>query len=150
MGIMNKLGSNLAQGLMGNLSEQSVEKLTSEYALYLMNGETIQSGFTLIRDAVIFTNYRIIYVDKQGATGQKTRLNTIYLDSVINVSVETAGFGIDDSEINIEYITSPYYKVSSGVSTDSLKLEFPKRYPIQDLYKWLQETAFANHTRINQ
>ena len=70
MGIMNKLGSNLAQGLMGNLSEQSVEKLTNEYAPYLMNGETIQSGFTLIRDAVIFTNYRIIYVDKQGATGQ--------------------------------------------------------------------------------
>lgn len=147
---MNKLGGNLAQGLMGNLSEQSVEKLTEEYRPYLMNGENIESGFTLIRDAVLFTNYRIIYVDKQGATGQKTRIDTIYLDSVINVSMETAGFGIDDSEIDIEYITSPYYKVSSGAATAKLKLEFPKRYSLQDLYRWLEEIAFANHNRINQ
>ncbi len=149
MGIMNKLGSNLAQGLMGNLSEQSVEKLTSEYQPYLMANETIQSGFTLIRDAVLFTNLRMLYVDKQGATGQKTRINTIYLDSIINVSVETAGFGIDDSEINIEYITSPYFKVSSGATTDTLKLEFPKRYPIQELYTWLEQIAYNNHIRIN-
>lgn len=150
MGLINKLGGNLAQGLMGNLSEQTPEKLAAEYGPYLMDGETIQSGFTLIRDAVLFTNFRIIYVDKQGATGQKTRINTIYLDSVINVSMETAGFGIDDSEINIEYITSPYYKVSSGASTNTIKLEFPKRYQIQGLYKWLEGIAFANHNRINQ
>ena len=99
---------------------------------------------------MIFTNYQTIYVDKQEVTDQKTRLNTIYLNSVINVSVETAGFGIDSSEINIERITSPYYPVSTGVSTDPLKLKFPKRYPIQDLYKELEETAFRNHTRINQ
>lgn len=149
MGLMDKLGGNLAQGLMGNLTEVSPEKLTGEYGCYLMDGESIQSGYILVRDTVLFTNKRIIYVDKQGATGQKTRINTIYLDSIINVSMETAGFGIDDSEINIEYITSPYYKVSSGAATAELKIEFPKRYAIQPLYKWLQEMAYANHLRIN-
>lgn len=149
MGLFDKLGGNVAQGLMGNLSEQSSEKLTQEYGPYLMDDEVIESGFTLIRDAVLFTNRRIIYVDKQGATGIKTRFETIYLDSIINVSAETAGFGIDDSEIEIEYIISPYYKVSSGAAVAKRKMEFPKRYPIQNLYRWLQEVAYANHTRIN-
>lgn len=35
MGIINKLGGNFAQGLMGNLSEQTPEKLASEYGAYL-------------------------------------------------------------------------------------------------------------------
>lgn len=149
MGIMNKLGGTLSQGLMGNLSEQSPEMLTKEYGPYLMKDETIQFGFILIRDVVLFTNRRMVYIDKQGATGQKTRFDTVYLDSIINVSVETAGFGIDDSEINIEYVTSPYYKVSAGASTSKIKLEFPKRYPVQDLYRWLEEIAYSNHMRIN-
>lgn len=149
MGFLDKLGGNLAQGLMGNLSEQSVEKLTEQYGPYLIENETIRCGFTLVRDTVIFTNFRILYIDKQKATGQKTRIDTIYLDSLISVSMETAGFGIDDSEINLEYITSPYFKASSGVTTEKRTLEFPKRYDISSLYQWLEQTAYMNHIRIN-
>ena len=108
MGLMDKLGSNLMQGLMGNLSEVTPEKLTQDYGMYLMDGETIHTGFVLIRDVVIFTDRRIIDLDKQGATGQKARVSSIYLDSIINVSAETAGFGLDDSELNIEYISSSF------------------------------------------
>lgn len=158
MGIMDKLnnavqqtvGTNIVQGVMGNMSEVTPESLTSEYGAYLMDGEIIQTGYKLIRDVVIFTNKRIIDIDKQGATGVKTRFNTIYLDSIINVSAETAGFGIDDSEINITYITSPYFKAADGVSLAERKFEFPKRYNIQPLYKMLQTIAFENHTNINK
>ena len=118
--------------------------------MYLMEEEKIQTGFILIRDVVIFTDKRIIDIDKQGATGKKARINSIYLDSIINVSVETAGFGIDDSELNIEYIISPYFRSNTGVVVSSRKFEFPKKYPIQGIYKLLQEVAYTNHLHINR
>ncbi len=150
MGFMDKLGGNLMQGLMGNLSEVTPEKLTQDYGMYLMDGEAIHTGFVLVRDVVIFTDRRIIDIDKQGATGQKARVSSIYLDTIINVSAETAGFGIDDSELNIEYIASPYFRASGGVSIASRKFEFPKKYQIQGIYKWLQEMAYTNHTNLNK
>ncbi len=146
MSLMN----NLVQGLMGNLSEMSVEKLTEEYGMYLMEGETIQTGFALMRDVVIFTDKRIIVLDKQGATGKKARVSSIYLDSIINVSAETAGFGLDDSEITIEYITSPFFRAMGGTAVAMRKFEFPKKYQIQSLYKYLQEVAYTNHVNINK
>ena len=45
---MNKLGRNLVQSILGNMSEISVEQLTREYGAYLMDGETIQTGFKLV------------------------------------------------------------------------------------------------------
>ena len=150
MGLMDKIGGNIMQGLMGNLSEVTPEKLTQDYGMYLMDDETIHTGFVLVRDTVIFTDKRIIDLDKQGATGQKARVSSIYLDSIINVSVETAGFGLDDSELNIEFISSPYFRANGGVSVSSRKVEFPKKYQIQNIYKWLQETAYKNHLNINK
>ena len=141
---------NVLQGLMGNLSEINPESLTNEYGMYLMEGETIHNGFVLIRDAVLFTDRRIIDIDKQGATGKKVNVTSIYLDSVINVSVETAGFGIDDSELTVDYIVSPYFRSKSGVDIASRKFEFPKRYQIQKLYAWLQGIAYQNHMHINR
>ncbi len=153
MGIMDKLNSTLnnsvIQGMLGNMSEISTDKLMQDYGAYLMDGEAIKTGFVLIRDVVIFTDKRILYFDKQGATGQKMRVASIYLDSIIHVSAETAGFGLDDSELNIEYITSAFYRASSGVSVSEKKFEFPKKYQIQPIYKWLQELAYENHLHIN-
>lgn len=148
MGIMNKLSGNVMQGILGNMSEQSPEQLQQEYGAYLMDGEIIQLGFKLVRDVMIITDRRIIDFDKQGATGQKMRVNSINLGAITHVSAETAGFGLDDSEVNITYITSPYYKVNN-VSTDTKKYEFPKKYNIQSLYKHLQELAYENHERLN-
>lgn len=161
MGIMDKIsaldskisgldiGSTVIHGMMGNLSEIPAEKVKQEYGAYLIEGEAVKVGFILIRDIVIFTDKRIVYFDKQGVTGQKMRVASIYLDSIINVSAETAGFGLDDSELDIEYITSPYYRAHSGISVASKKFEFPKKYQIQPIYQWLQEVAYANHIHIN-
>lgn len=149
MGIINKIGGNLVQGMLGNLSEVSVDELTTEYGPYLMDDESIWAGYKLVRDVVLVTDKRLITFDKQGATGQKMRVDSINLSSIIHVSAETAGFGLDDSEINITYIESPYFRVSSGVTVKELKYEFPKQYNIQPLYRKLQEIAFANHERIN-
>ena len=113
-----------------------------------MNGENIQTGFKLVRDAMIITDKRLLQFDRQGATGQKMRVNSIYLDSICYVTAETAGFGIDDSELEIVYIVNPYMK-APGIDFGRKKFEFPKRYNIQGLYKMLQELAYENHIRLN-
>ena len=80
------------QGILGNMSEMTIEQLEHAYGQYLLTGEKIQTGFKLVRDVMIIPDLRIIEFDKQGATGQKMRVKSIYLDSVFNVSAETAGF----------------------------------------------------------
>lgn len=142
MGFMSKLA--------GNLNEISSESLTQEYGAYLMEGENIWTGFKLVRDVVLITDKRIIDIDKQGATGKKMRVDSINLNSIFHVSVETAGFGADDSELNLQYIVSPYFKVSSGASIAEKKFEFPKKYNIQSLYQYLEEIAYRNHENLNK
>lgn len=138
----------LAQGLAGNFSQQSVDKLTAEYAPYLLPDETIQSGYVLIRDAIIFTNIRIIFVDKQGATGKKTALKSIFLMNIVDVEMETAGFGLDDSEITITYLENIHLK-SHSEHLIRHKFEFPKSTDITPLYKYLFELAYNNRLAIN-
>lgn len=142
MGFMSKLA--------GNLNEISSESLMQEYGAYLMEGENIWTGFKLVRDVVLITDKRIIDIDKQGATGKKMRVDSINLNSIFHVSVETAGFGADDSELNLQYIVSPYFKVSSGASIAEKKFEFPKKYNIQSLYQYLEEIAYRNHENLNK
>lgn len=143
-----KIGSQLMQGVLGNMSEVSVEALQKEFGDYLMDGETIQTGFKLVRDAIIITDRRILEFDKQGATGQKMRVNSIYMETIFHVTAETAGFGMDDSELTISYIATPYMK-AHGIDYASKKFEFPKKYNIQGLYKMLQEVAYNNFIKLN-
>lgn len=141
-------GGNLIQGMLNNYSEVSVEQLQKEYGMYLMDGETITVGFKLVRDALIFTDKRLIMTDKQGATGTKMKVESINLFSIVDVSMETAGFGFDDSELTFTYIKTPHLKAHQ-VAYISRKLEFPKKYNVQPLYKLLQELAFSNCLRLN-
>lgn len=141
-------GGNLMQGGLGNYSQTSPEQLQKEFGMYLMDGETIEMGFKLIRDALVFTNKRIIFSDKQGATGTKMRIESINLFSIVDVTMETAGFGFDDSELTFTYIKTANLK-AHDVQYVSHKLEFPKKFNVQPLYKMLQELAFENCLRIN-
>lgn len=141
-------GSSFTQGMLGNYSEVSQEQLVKEYGMYLMDNEKIVIGFKLIRDALIFTDKRIIFTDKQGATGIKMRVLSINLYSVVDVTMETAGFGFDDSELTFTYIKTANLRAHNAVYA-SHKLEFPKKFNVQPLYKLLQELAYENCLRIN-
>ena len=138
----------LIQGLLGNLSEVPKEELENEYGKYLIKGEEIIIGFKLVRDTLIITNARIISFDKQGATGKKMRLHSIYLDSICEVSCETAGFGLDDSDINITYISSPYRRAHE-IKLSTKKYEFPKKSDITSLYVHLETIAYKNVRKLN-
>lgn len=116
--------------------------------MYLIDGEEITSGYTLIRDAIVFTDRRIIFLDHQGATGKKTSVKSIYLMNIIDVEMETAGAGMDDSEIEITFLKNVKRKAHSE-SFDSMKFEFPKRLDIVPLYRFLINLAYNNRLEIN-
>ena len=88
-GAKSVAGSNLVQGVLNNYSEMTTEDMQKEYGMYLMDGEEITVGFKLVRDALIFTNKRIIFTDKQGATGIKMRVESINLFSVVDVTLDS-------------------------------------------------------------
>lgn len=138
----------IAQGLAGNFSQQNERDLQNEYKDYLLDGEEIQSGYVLIRDTLIFTNIRIIFVDKQGATGKKTSFKSIFLMNIVDAEMETAGFGIDDSEITITYLENIHLK-SHTEHLLKQKFEFPKKTDITPLYRYLLNLAYTNRVQIN-
>lgn len=138
----------LQGGFMANYSEMSQEELNKDFGMFLMDKESILMGFKLIRDALVFTDKRIIFADKQGATGQKISIESINLFSVIDVRLETSGFGFDDSQLTFTYVKTPYMKAHT-VEYASHTLEFPKRYDIKSLYKVLQELSYQNCLGLN-
>jgi hypothetical protein len=97
--IKNTMG--LFNAIMGHASEVSVEKITEEYKSILVNGEHIEKAFKLIRDMFVFTNKRLILVDKQGLTGSKVDYMTIPYGSIIKFSKESAGLLDLEAELKI-------------------------------------------------
>jgi len=91
----------LFNAIMGNASEVNIEKLGEEYASILINGEKIEKAFKLIRDMFVFTNKRLILVDKQGITGSKVEYLSIPYGSIIKFSKESAGLLDLDAELKI-------------------------------------------------
>jgi hypothetical protein len=88
-------------GLMGNASEVNVSELQDEFANILAENENIEKAYKLIRDLFIFTNKRLILVDKQGLTGKKVEYHSIPYRSITHFSIETAGHFDLDAELKI-------------------------------------------------
>lgn len=91
----------LFDGLMGNAFEASITKLQEELKELLISGETIENAYKVIRDTFIFTNKRLILIDKQGVTGKKIAYHSIPYKNIVHFSVETAGTFDLDAELKI-------------------------------------------------
>ncbi len=139
---------NAMSGMLGHYTEMSIETAQRDYGMYLMRGETFTRCFALVRDKMLFTDRRIIFIDHQGMTGTKVAVVSIGLQSIVDVRLETGGLGFDHAEVSFSYITSPYYKVY-GVQTATKTLEFPKGFDVQGLYSLLSELVYENVRRIN-
>lgn len=91
----------LLDGLMGNASEVNIREIEKEYSNILAENEVIDKAYKLVRDMFIFTNKRLILVDKQGMTGKKTEYHSIPYKSITHFSIETAGHFDLDAELKI-------------------------------------------------
>jgi hypothetical protein len=81
----------LLDSLLGNAGEKSVDAVRPGLAPVLAPGEDLQRAFGLIRDLLVFTDRRLILVNKQGVTGKKVEYLSIPYRSIVMFSLETAG-----------------------------------------------------------
>ena len=91
----------LFDGLMGNASEVKNEDAQKEFGNLLVKGEQIEKSYKLIRDLFLFTNKRLILIDKQGLAGKKVAYHSIPFSSITHFAIETAGTFDLDAELKI-------------------------------------------------
>lgn len=104
MGIIN--------GLRGNASEIKLEK-----------------AFKVIRDLYVFTNKRMILVDKQGVTGKKAEYLTIPYKSITKFAKESTCLMDFDAELNIWL----------SCNHEPIKKEFKKSNSVNEVYQILSK-----------
>ncbi|GGW73314.1 PH domain-containing protein [Streptomyces xantholiticus] len=93
--------------LFGNAHTVDPGQAQGEYARLLGQGEQVQAAYMLIRDTILFTDRRLILVDKQGITGRKVEYHSVPYRSITHFAVETAGTFDLDAELKIWISGSP-------------------------------------------
>ena len=97
----------LLDALLGNASEIDPAKLQAEFARVLAPNERIEKAYQLLRDLFVFTDKRLILVDRQGFTGSKVEYHSLPYRSITHFSIETAGHFDLDAELKIWITGSP-------------------------------------------
>ncbi|MCO7174761.1 PH domain-containing protein [Sporolactobacillus kofuensis] len=117
-------------GLIGNASKVLPGEVQKEIGDILIEDEQVTAAFKLIRDLIVFTEKRLLFVDKQGVTGKKVDYHSIPYKSISHFSVETAGHLDLDAELKIWI---------SGAVQPTISKTFRKDNPIFDVQKILAQ-----------
>ncbi len=91
----------LFSGLLGNASQKDNDKVEEQLRDILIPNEQVELAFSLVRDLIVFTEKRLILVDKQGVTGKKTSYKSLPYRSISRFTVETSGHFDLDAELKI-------------------------------------------------
>ncbi|HEX2552184.1 MAG TPA: PH domain-containing protein [Microvirga sp.] len=92
---------SLISKLFGHASDLTPEQARRELDGMLLPDEPVQVAFKVVRDIFIFTDRRLILVDKQGFTGRKVEYLVIPYRAITAYSVENAGTFDMDSELRL-------------------------------------------------
>lgn len=123
MGIFNTL--------LGNATNTNPVEVEDQIGDILYSGEEVMYAFSYVRDLIVFTTGRIIFIDKQGVTGKKKEIQSIPYKNISRFSIETSGHFDEDSEIKIWV---------SGVSEPIVR-EFSGDKNIVDVQKLIAQVA---------
>lgn len=91
----------LLSGLLGLASDVDVGAVRRDLEPMLLPDEAVEVAFSIVRDLVVFTDRRVVFVDKQGITGRKRAFHSIPYRSIAMFTVETAGSFDADAELTI-------------------------------------------------
>lgn len=108
MGIFNTL--------LGNATNIDIDDIAVKLKDIFYDGEELMYAFSYVRDMILFTTGRVIFIDKQGMTGKKKEFLSIPYKSISRFSIETVGHFDDDSELKIwlSGFSDPIVKEFSG------------------------------------
>ena len=121
----------LLSGLMGNASEVDDSDLEKILANTLIDGEQVEKAYKVVRDMFIFTNKRLILIDKQGMTGSKMEMVSIAYSKITKFSKESAGHFDLDAEL----------KIWVGSDPTPISKEFKSGDNINDVYRIISQHA---------
>ena len=119
----------ILSSILGNAGVVAPDKIETDYAQLLAEGETIEVGFAVFRDTFIFTDKRLMIVDVQGMTGKKIEYLSIPYSKITKFSIETSGRFDLDAEL----------KIWIGSDPSPIQKKFNKKVNIYDLQKVLAQ-----------
>ena len=119
----------LFSGLMGNASEVDDADLEKVLANTLIEGERVEKAYKVVRDMFIFTNKRLILLDKQGVTGSKMEMISIAYSKITKFSKESAGHFDLDAEL----------KIWVGSDPNPISKDFKAGDNINDVYRIISQ-----------
>ena len=90
----------LFNAILGNASEVTIESASKEFEPILIEGEEIEKAFRKIKDMFVFTNKRLILVEKQ-LVGSKVDYLSIPYKNIKKFSKESAGILDLDADLKI-------------------------------------------------
>jgi hypothetical protein len=92
---------SLIRGMLGHATDKDTERLAPKFEPFLVEGEEILRAYKIIRDYFVFTDKRLILVDRQGISGRKTEFMSIPYHSIVRFSKESAGLLDLEAELKI-------------------------------------------------
>lgn len=119
----------LFSGLIGNASEVDDADLEKVLANTLIEGERVEKAYKVVRDMFIFTNKRLILLDKQGVTGSKMEMISIAYSKITKFSKESAGHFDLDAEL----------KIWVGSDPNPISKDFKAGDNINDVYRIISQ-----------
>jgi hypothetical protein len=107
----------LLGALLGNTSEVDYNKIEEQLEPILTDGESLERVYNVIRDFYVFTNKRMLLIDKQGISGKKVNYHSVPYRSITQFSIETAGLFDMDSELKI-WVTGMQHPIEKNFRRD--------------------------------
>lgn len=122
----------MLQGIFGNATEADAKAIQKDLDDLLADGEQVVKAFKIVRDLFVFTDHRLILIDKQGVTGKKAEYHSIPYRSITHFSVETAGTFDMDAEM----------KIYVGSSSMPIERQFKRGTNLVGVQKTLAQQVF--------
>ncbi len=95
MGIFSGSGDSRSGGSV------ELKKFNNDFKQLLIDGEMIDAGFTVLRDTLLFTSKRLIFIDVQGISGRQLEYLSVPYTKITKFSVQTGSAFDLNAELKI-------------------------------------------------
>ena len=109
-----------------------IGKSADRYRDFLMKDEAVKMEFKGLRDALVFTDRRLMVIDPQGLRGKKVAVSSIPWQSVTAFSLENSGTLDLDAELKV-----------CGSGFGICELEFTKGTDVKAVSTFINERVFT-------
>jgi hypothetical protein len=119
----------ILDAMSGRNQAVNSSEVAQELEPILLPGEQVGAAFRVMRDMLVFTDRRLVSIDRQGLTGKKVDYRSVPYSSITMFSKESAGVFDMDAELKLWV---------RGLETP-LVFHFNKDAPINDVYRLVSE-----------